>query len=71
MTKVPISSENESQETTQRRIQTFYYTMIAVRLRTVSRSILLYFNYLVSDTAGPRIPEGTCSQVLWPTSVDS
>ena len=38
----------------------------------LSRSLFLYFNYFVSVTAcGLKSPEGTCSQVLRSTSVDS
>ena len=37
----------------------------------LSRSIFLYLNYLVSVTAICPVPEGSCSQVLRLTSVDS
>ena len=38
----------------------------------ISKSLFLYFNYLVSVTAGgPVSPEGICSQVLRSTSVDA
>ena len=38
----------------------------------LNKSFFLYFNYLVSVTTdGPESPEGTCTQVLRSTSVDS
>ena len=44
-------------------------------LKDISRILFLYFNSLVSVTAGHRwtrkVSEGTCSQVLRSTSVDS
>ena len=37
----------------------------------LSRSLFLYFNYLVSLLVDQWVPEGTCSQVLRSTLVDS